>query len=508
MIKDRNLVRFLCAGALMPPIELAQEVRTFVMPMNLLVVLLLAGSYRTLAETHYREPEGEKFLRHVMWAWVFNFIYICLEILKYRLTPSAVIEVPAYLGVLNAVTLAMSSLASMLFVEATLSIQAVSHKRLIQARFLGGLLALTVFVPIADTSKYIVVLTANVVYNAAALVLLAKGIKALTSSALASSQSILARLVYPLWLYAALQIVYLLLWIPGASPRVNNSLAAAILGAAGFALAFIFKLIHLNAVVKYSAIETIGLQRLRVEEATLQEQRRFISEMVHELKTPAVELNLRLEQLQGAVLAKSNIRPALAGVRETIARLLAIIYGAYDLVSTESVDWSPPAPVACNINNVIHSAIFSVRSAMRERSSESFVSIEPRLALNPLVQAPRSDLMQVFINLLRNSFDALPYGGNIVIKTRKVGRRGSEENAKVIIGILDDGEGIPSENIDRVLEEGFTTRAGPGRGHGLYVCRRIIESYSGMISVQSPSPETGRGAFIQITLPAATREMA
>lgn len=100
---------------------------------------------------------------------------------------------------------------------------------------------------------------------------------------------------------------------------------------------------------------------------------------------------------------------------------------------------------------------------------------------------------QVWINLIRNALQAMSYAGGLGLSVRRDGGR-------VIVGVADDGPGIPSGIRDRVFEPFFTTkRPGEGVGLGLDICRMIVSENGGDIRF-----ETGpRGTVFLVSLPQA-----
>ena len=110
----------------------------------------------------------------------------------------------------------------------------------------------------------------------------------------------------------------------------------------------------------------------------------------------------------------------------------------------------------------------------------------------PSVACSQTDLEQVFLNLLTNAREAMPRGGRITVDVRSSQRR-------VAIAVEDSGCGIPAEDLPRVLEPFFTTKAN-GSGLGLSICRSILWEVDGTISIRS---QTGMGTRVDIALPEA-----
>jgi signal transduction histidine kinase/CheY-like chemotaxis protein len=119
------------------------------------------------------------------------------------------------------------------------------------------------------------------------------------------------------------------------------------------------------------------------------------------------------------------------------------------------------------------------------------VKVTKLLSPVPPVYGCASELRQVLVNLILNSIDALPGGGEIVLQTAKVGEL-------VLISVKDNGAGITEEVRTRVFEPFFTTKPDRGTGLGLSVARRIILNHDGEIGVES---RPGEGTTFTIRLP-------
>lgn len=99
-------------------------------------------------------------------------------------------------------------------------------------------------------------------------------------------------------------------------------------------------------------------------------------------------------------------------------------------------------------------------------------------------------MKRVFINLINNSFQAMPNGGELRIKL-------SEEPTHLQIDFEDTGIGIPEENKTKIFSPLFTTKS-KGQGFGLAVCKKLVEAHGGTITVKS---KLEKGTTFTITLP-------
>jgi signal transduction histidine kinase len=108
-------------------------------------------------------------------------------------------------------------------------------------------------------------------------------------------------------------------------------------------------------------------------------------------------------------------------------------------------------------------------------------------------------MQQVFMNIIINAeyfITKAHNGGTLTIVTQK-------DNSTVSISIIDDGPGIPPENLGRVFDPFFTTKeAGKGTGLGLSICHGIVTEHGGQIYARS---QLGKGATIFVELPIKNR---
>ena len=109
----------------------------------------------------------------------------------------------------------------------------------------------------------------------------------------------------------------------------------------------------------------------------------------------------------------------------------------------------------------------------------------------PKVCGNNTELREVILNIINNSLDAMPEGGNLSFRTWK-----NDDN--VFLSILDTGEGMYEDIRKNIFDPFLTTKMPKGAGLGMSVSYGIIKRHSGMIYVKS---EVGRGTTITIQLP-------
>jgi signal transduction histidine kinase len=118
--------------------------------------------------------------------------------------------------------------------------------------------------------------------------------------------------------------------------------------------------------------------------------------------------------------------------------------------------------------------------------------IEPGL---PRVRADRSRILQVLSNLLGNALKFMPGRGEITVRVQR-------EDAHIAFFVEDTGAGIPPQELPRVFDlfwqQDRADRRGAGLGLG--ICKWIVESHGGEVTVESA---VGKGSRFRFTLPVA-----
>lgn len=109
--------------------------------------------------------------------------------------------------------------------------------------------------------------------------------------------------------------------------------------------------------------------------------------------------------------------------------------------------------------------------------------------------ADENQMMQLFLNLAQNAFQAMESGGKLRIKLKK------ESPDRIEISVTDNGKGIPSHLLPKVMEPFFTTKE-DGTGLGLSIGYQIVEAHGGKMEIESSE---GIGTTVKILLPLAQK---
>jgi signal transduction histidine kinase len=152
--------------------------------------------------------------------------------------------------------------------------------------------------------------------------------------------------------------------------------------------------------------------------------------------------------------------------------------------------------------------------AMSEAQSQTTKHIIKLRVVRPLprLNIDRQKIELVLSNLLTNAIKYSPRGGNIEILARQSQVKELEEifeeaspiePSYVIVSVTDPGIGIPDTELERIFEKFYRldnrlTRATPGTGLGLYICKTIVEAHGGRIWATS---QLGAGSTFSFALP-------
>lgn len=228
------------------------------------------------------------------------------------------------------------------------------------------------------------------------------------------------------------------------------------------------------------------------------EKTQFVGKMAegiaHHMGTPLASMLLRVQMLKEDVESLGKHRTLMEKL-ESIER--QIFYGQkimQRLLRFASKPHNEKRPE--RISSIVEEAFEIVKPLCKKTGIKLEVSIEADQWLLADV-----DLMElVFSDMLMNSIDAMPKGGNISLRVSN----DLQENLINIV-ITDTGEGIPKDILPLIFEPFFSTKpSGKGTGLGLSVAKRIVHDHGGEISIQSTE---GKGTSVHIKIPPYSKEM-
>jgi signal transduction histidine kinase len=243
------------------------------------------------------------------------------------------------------------------------------------------------------------------------------------------------------------------------------------------------------------------LQRRAGERDQLERMKdEFVLTASHELRSPLTSVQgfaelLMLESHQLTPKQTETVEIILDNTRHVVRLLNDLL----DLARSDAGRLTI-APTPTDVASLVEEATRTMRSQTAAREQKLEEAIEPGL---PRVEADRDRIRQVLVNLLTNANEYAPQGATIRVTARRQG-------AEVEIAVIDDGPGIPSDQLGHVFERftrgdaGMTQRVG-GTGLGLAISKSLVELHGGTIAAE---PTPGGGSTFRFRLPMAAKAAA
>ncbi|MGB9661818.1 MAG: two-component system sensor histidine kinase NtrB [Moorellaceae bacterium] len=208
--------------------------------------------------------------------------------------------------------------------------------------------------------------------------------------------------------------------------------------------------------------------------------------MAHEIRNPLTSIRGFLQLLQRKFDGEGPEHEYFQIMLEELDRINLIIKEFLSLAKP-----SQPQLKITDINVLISEALLlAEQEALMNEVVLEFIPGENI----PLVFLDPAQIKQVVLNLVSNAIQATGPKGRVEVSSLY-----DPEEQMVIIGVKDNGPGIPPDKLHRIFEPFFTTKEN-GTGLGLTLSLRIVESHKGRIRVSS---KVGEGSYFQVYLPLA-----
>jgi two-component system nitrogen regulation sensor histidine kinase NtrY len=228
-------------------------------------------------------------------------------------------------------------------------------------------------------------------------------------------------------------------------------------------------------------------QAARIERE--QAWKEMAKQVAHEIKNPLTPMKLSMQHLRAA------FRDNVSDLREIVERVTQTVIDQVDALSRIASEFSNFArmPERRFERVRVHDLLEETVSLFKEVEGVEFRTKFSDTV--PVVIADRDELRRVFINVVRNSIQAMERGGLVAIST-------SIDDHLCVVTIVDNGPGIPEDLQERVFQPNFSTKT-DGTGLGLAICRKIMEDLNGSIDLRS---EMKKGTTVEIRIPIQTVE--
>lgn len=223
-------------------------------------------------------------------------------------------------------------------------------------------------------------------------------------------------------------------------------------------------------------------------------RREFVANVSHELRTPLTTIKSYAETLiENPIDDRATEEHFLSVIESEADRMTRIVKDLLTLSHLDHKSEQPQKVERIDIKQLLENVVDKM--IINAKNKSQTLSYRP-ITDTPLFKGDRDKLEQVVINIVGNAIKYTPEGGNIEIYT---GRLYND----IYIKVIDNGIGIPKENISRVFERFYRvdkarSRDTGGTGLGLAIAKQIVESFGGNITITS---EPDKGTEVIISLP-------
>ena len=209
--------------------------------------------------------------------------------------------------------------------------------------------------------------------------------------------------------------------------------------------------------------------------------------LAHELGNPLNSLAIHLQLIDRSLTrlpkkTKDRLKNLLGIAHDEIGRLDQIV--THFLQATAPLK---PRFIESDINNLLLETL----AFMERELKKNKIKIEKKMQKDlPRIYIDYIQLRQVFVNIIKNASEAMSGPGLLRVSTALAG-------GQIKISFLDNGIGIPRDQLDKIFEPYYTTKA-KGSGLGLMIVHRIIKEHQGRIAIES---SLGKGTRVDGFLP-------
>ncbi len=218
---------------------------------------------------------------------------------------------------------------------------------------------------------------------------------------------------------------------------------------------------------------------------------RLAAGVAHELNNPLGHVLLYAKLLLEDAEAETREANAQRIVDNTL-RCKAIVRSLLDYArqSELETEWT-------DLNTLVERSVALMADELRLRGVGYELRLDPEL---PRVPCDARQIQQVLVNLIQNGIEAIDgAGGTVTVFTTP-----SRTDDTVVVGVRDDGRGVPPDLLLKVFEPFYTTKS-RGTGLGLSISHGIVERHRGTIGVESRCDGPVRGTTFSVKLPVEGR---
>jgi len=205
--------------------------------------------------------------------------------------------------------------------------------------------------------------------------------------------------------------------------------------------------------------------------------------IAHEIRNPLTSINILIHSLRENLLSENIHREDLKVIEEEMHRINDIV--------DQFLRFAKPASPLLEKTELL--PIFEeTLQLLKPQIEAQQITVQKDFKSLPPITIDKEQIKQVILNLILNSIQAMPEGGQLALKGQA-----SEDHQWVQLSIQDSGTGILPEDMNKLFDPFFSTREG-GIGLGLSIAHRIIDQHHGKIEVES---KPGKKTLFTLWLP-------
>ena len=214
--------------------------------------------------------------------------------------------------------------------------------------------------------------------------------------------------------------------------------------------------------------------------------------LAHEIRNPLGGIKGAAQLLRRSVDSNPSVREFTDIMIREVDRVNQLIEQLLDLSRPAQLEIAP-----INIHEVLEDVLLLESQTVGQKELQVKKWFDPSL---PPIRGDRARLTQVFLNLVKNAFQAMERG-TLAVTTRletdyHVREHGTAPNRFIWVDFADEGTGIREDDLPHIFSPFFTTKNN-GTGLGLATCYRIIKEHGGTIRVESTE---GQGSTFRVSL--------
>jgi two-component system, OmpR family, sensor kinase len=220
----------------------------------------------------------------------------------------------------------------------------------------------------------------------------------------------------------------------------------------------------------------------------IDQQRRFIADAAHELRTPVTALSLQADNLDLAEMPAAA-RDRLQALKTGISRTKHLLEQLLTLAYQEA------APASGGETAQLDKIAKEVVAGFLPEAAARNVDLGFTVAESVAVEGEPQFLISAIRNLVQNALKFTPESGRVDLGIYR-------EGGQAVFRIEDTGPGIPPDDLDRILEPFFRGRraTGEGSGLGLSIVKRIVDRSGGTIAIENIAGRNQTGLRVTVRL--------